>query len=381
MKRAPTLTEIAHRVGEIGERELAGLDETAAAYRALALLRAENLIAWTVPELYGGASTNGAVPKNVVSVRALCELRNALARHSGMLDLMLMMQGLGSFAIALGGSDELRREILPLVARGERIAAFAMTEPEAGSSVRDIATTAERTAHGYRLNGTKTFISNAGIAAFYTVLARTSGKPGDAEGMSMFYVPAASRGLTVERFEVMAPHPIGEVRFRDVDIERGFLLGEEGAGSALAVATLMRFRTTVASAAIGFARRAFDESCAYLKKRKQFGKPLATFQALRFDIAEMDVRLRAAELLVAEAVEAVDNGREARAEVARAKFFATETASFVCDRAVQHFGGLGVKRGTIVEALFREVRALRIYEGTSEIQRIVLAKELLDGER
>jgi acyl-CoA dehydrogenase len=194
-------------------------------------------------------------------------------------------------------------------------------------------------------------------------------------------VPAAARGLAVERFEVMAPHPIGEVHLKDVEVSGEHLLGREGDGLALALATLGRFRTSVAAAANGFARRALDESKAHLARRKQFGKPLASFQALRFDVAEMDVRLRAGQLLVAEAAEAVDNGARAVAEVARAKLFATENASWTCDRAIQHFGGLGVKRGVIVERLYREVRALRIYEGTSEIQKLVLAKELLDGPR
>ena len=305
---------------------------------------------------------------------------------------MLVEQGLGSFPLALGGTSELRAEILPAVASGERIAAFALTEPEAGSNLNDIGTRATRTKHGWRLDGKKTFITNAGIAHFYTVLARTRGEPGE-EGLSMFYVPADAKGLSVSPFEVLSPHPIGEVAFDAVEVPERALLGREHEGIALALATLGRFRTGVgialltlgrfrtgvAAAANGFARRALDESRAHLEKRKQFGRPLATFQALRFDLAEMDVRLRAAQLLTDEAAEFVDEAAPSTAAVARAKLFATENASWICERAVQHLGGLGVKRGNAVERLYREVRALRIYEGTSEIQKLVLARELLRG--
>ena len=192
-----------------------------------------------------------------------------------------------------------------------------------------------------------------------------------------FFVPDDAWGLDVETFEVMAPHPIGDVIFKDCQIPRAFLLGEEGEGLELALSVLARFRTSVAAAANGFARRALDESCSHLATRRQFGKPLAKNQALRFDLAEMDVRLRAAELLVDEAAAAVDRGQEAQAAVARAKLYATESASWIADRAVQHLGGLGVRRGEPVERVFREVRALRIYEGTSEVQKLILARELV----
>jgi acyl-CoA dehydrogenase len=375
------LLEKARELGRRVAPELEGLDETSAARRALAALGESGLCAWTVPERDGGAQTGGLAVSESVSVRALCALREELAWHSGMLDVMLVMQGLGSHPIALGGASELRKSVLPRVANGTSIAAFALTEPDAGSSLGDIALRATETARGWRLDGRKTFISNAGVASFYTVLARTSGEPGDggAKSLSMFFVPADAKGLDVARFEVMAPHPIGDLAFLGVDVPKAHLLGDLGCGLELALGTLARFRTTVAAAANGFARRALHESCKHLKSRRQFGKPLSAFQSLRFDVAEMDVRLRAAQLLVAEAADAVDNGRPARAEVARAKLFATENASFVCDRAVQHLGGLGVKRGEIVERLYREVRALRIYEGTSEIQKLVLAKEILDG--
>jgi acyl-CoA dehydrogenase len=368
------------RAGELGLPELERRDESAAAHAALSIVRDAGLTAWTVPKRCGGADAGQLVARGDVSVRALCAIRGELARHSGLLDVMFVMQGLGSYPLAIGAKPKLRAALLPEVARGARIAAFALTEPGAGSSLSDIATTARKSKHGWKLNGHKTFISNAGIASFYTVLARTSGAAGDAaeSSLSMFFVPASSRGLEISRFEVTAPHPIGDLHFHDVDVPKEHLIGKPGRGLSIALATLARFRTSVAAAANGFARRALDESCGHLSRRKQFGKPLASFQSLRFDVAEMDTRLRAAELLVAEAAEAVDAGRDATKEVARAKLFATENASWICDRAIQHFGGSGVKRGSTVERLWREARALRIYEGTSEIQKLVLAKALLD---
>ena len=343
-------------------------DETAAARTALRCLAQEGLLTLTVPAPNGDATT--------VSVLSLCEVREVLAYESGMLDVMFVMQGLGSFAVALGGSEGQREDLLR-IGRGELIAAFALTEPDAGSDLSAIQTRATRTADGWRLEGHKTFISNAPICDRVTVLARTGGEPGSSEGLSMFLVPGDAEGLRREAFEVMAPHPIGDLFFEGVQLSDGALLGEEGRGLDLALATLARFRTSVAAAACGFAARALDESARYLMGRRQFGHPLAKFQGLRFDLAEMDTRLAAARLLVREAASLVDAGQPARAEVARAKLFATEAASWICDRAVQHFGGRGVRRGEVVERLFREVRGLRIYEGTSEVQRLILAKELL----
>lgn len=370
----------ARELGAACERELDGLSESDAARCALRELAQRGLLGWTVPQAFGGAATGGLVAATTVSVRALCALREVLAAHHGVLDVMLVMQGLGSHALVLGANEANRAACarrLAAAARGEAVAAFALTEPGAGSSLGETAARATRTASGWRLDGHKTFISNAGIADFYTVLARTSGEPGKAEGLSMFVVDARARGVSVEPFEVIAPHPIGEVRFDAVELPADALLGEAERGLGLALGTLARFRTTVAAAANGFARRALEETRAHLASRRQFGKPLAANQALRFDVAEMDVRLRAAELLVAEAAALVDAGAEAGLAVARAKLFATEGASWICDRAVQLHGGLGVRRGSVVERLFREVRALRIYEGTSEIQKLIIAKELL----
>ncbi len=376
------LDDLVRRVGEFAAREapaLAGLGEEAAARAALAALAREELLGWTVPARDGGIAAPELCAPTTVSVRALARLRDELAYHSGMLDVMFVMQGLGSYPLALGGRPELRAEVLPDVARGARVAGFALTEPGAGSNLAQVVARAERTGTGYLLHGHKTFISNAGLADFYTVLARTSGEEGDGKGLSMFYVPASSRGVEAQPFEVIAPHPIGDVRFAGVEVPAANLIGEEGRGMELALATLARFRTSVAAAANGFARRALYASLGRLAQRNQFGRPLSANQALRFDLAEMDVRLRAAQLLVVEAARAVDEGGEAVREVARAKLFATENAGWICDRAVQHFGGLGVKRGEIVERLYREVRALRIYEGTSEIQKLIIAKDLLDG--
>ena len=375
------ITASARALGERVAGDLEGLDEDRAAREALAACAQAGLLRWMVPAAWGGADTQGLSPATEVSTRAAVAVRDELAWHSAMLDVMLVMQGLGSYSIALAGSDELRARVLPAVAAGERIAAFGLTEPGAGSDLGGVSTRAERTDSGWRLTGHKTFISNAGLADFYTVLARTSGEPGDGGrgSLTMFMVEGDAAGLRTERFEVMAPHPIGDVFLEGVEVPDEARLGEVGAGLELALAVLGRFRTSVAAAANGFARRALDESLAHLKSRVQFGRPLSAFQGLRFDLAEMDARLRAAQLLVDEAAQAVDTGGETTRTVARAKLVATEGASWICDRAVQHFGGLGVKRGQIVEHLYRDVRALRIYEGTSEVQKLILSKDLLDG--
>ncbi len=365
-----TLAAAARAFGERAAVELEGLEEEAAARRALALLAKEKLLGWCVPGAHGGLAPGGDV-----SVCALCELRREFAYSSGLLDVVFVMQGLGSYPIVRGGSAALRASVLPEVAAGRRIAALALTEPGAGSSLSEISTIAEPDGAGFLLSGHKTFISNAPIADFFTVLARVAGA--DEDRFAMFYVDGESPGIERRRFEVMAPHPIGDVVLDRVRVPGERMLGRAGEGLDIALATLARFRTSVAAAATGFARRALDESIRHLRTRKQFGRPLAAFQALRFDVAEMDTRLRASELLVAEAARAVDDGASAILEVARAKLHATECASWICDRAVQHRGGLGVKRGEVVERLFREVRALRIYEGTSEIQKLILAKEIL----
>ncbi len=363
------------------EDELESLPEDESARRAMAWLAEQNLTSWMVPSAFGGADTEGLASPETVSVQAVAALRSELSFASGMLDVMLVMQGLGSYPIALGGSEQLKAQILPKVANGSLLAAFGLTEPGAGSSLGEVST---RAAHGgdeWVLTGQKTFITNAGLADFYTVLARTSGTPGGrdgGDGLTMFFVPADSLGLDVKRFEVMAPHPIGEVHFSAVRIPDTYRLGPVNGGLAIALGTLARFRTTVAAAACGFARRALTESRSHLNSREQFGKPLSANQGLRFDLAEMETRLIAAELLTERAARRSDElGEVAARDVARAKLFATEAAAYIVDRAVQHHGGLGVKRGTPVERIYREIRALRIYEGTSEVQKLILAKALL----
>jgi len=375
---APELVEAVARARKLGEElgaRLAGLEEDEAALLALKELGAAGLAAWCVPARDGGAATGGLCARETVSVRVLAALRDELAYHSGMLDVMLVMQGLGSYALSLGGNEALRREVLPGVARGEACAAFALTEPGAGSSLADVRTRAVKKGAGWVLDGEKTFISNAPIARFFTLLARTGEATRASSGLSMFFVPSDAWGLDVERFEVIGPHPIGEVKLAGCEVPGEFLLGTEGGGLELALAVLARFRTSVAAAANGFARRALDESLGHLTNRVQFGKPLAKQQALRFQVAELDVELRAAQLLVREAAELVDANEDSAAAVARAKLFATEAAGRICDRAVQLHGGLGVKVGSVVERLYRDVRALRIYEGTSEIQKLILARE------
>ncbi|MEM6673947.1 MAG: acyl-CoA dehydrogenase [Planctomycetota bacterium] len=355
------------------------LGEIEAFQLAHARLRDAGFFSLVVPKACGGADVGPLAPADTVSVRALATCRQAFAFRHAMLDLAFVEQGLGSFPIALGARDDELLDVLRSVAEGALVPALALTEVGAGSDLAGVATRAERDGDDFVLTGAKTYITNVGVADFYTVLARTDGEPGDRGGLTMFYVPASASGLGTRSFQVMAPHPIGEVLFDGVRVPRRHLLGDMGAGMELALANLARFRISVAAAANGFARRALAESVAHLSRREQFGRPLSTFQGLRFDLAEMDARLRAGELLTDEAAGAVDAGRDATAEVARAKLFSTETASWVCDRAVQHHGGLGVRVGSVVERLFRDTRALRIYEGTSEVQKLVLAKHVLQS--
>ena len=313
------------------------------------------------------------------SARALCLLRETLAWHSGLVDLAFVMQGLGSYPIALAGSAEVRDRWLPAVARGKAIAAIGLTEPGAGSDLGGIALTARRSGGDYVLDGEKTFITNAPVADLICLFARTSDD--GVRGLSAFAVPADHPGLDRSgRMEVIAAHPIGSLRFNAVRIPVAWRLGEEGEGARIALATLSRFRPTVGAAAVGLARRALDEATQRAKERVQFGRPLAEQQGIQAKLADAATHLAAARLLVAQAALKLDAGQKAVRESSMAKLFATETAAAVADEAVQIFGGLGVMKGTIVERIYREVRAMRIYEGTSEIQRTVIAKELLRDE-
>jgi acyl-CoA dehydrogenase len=341
------------------------------ARRLVEALAREGLLAYTVPEdLEAGP--------NSLDVRALCVLREHLAYESSLADLMFAMQGLGSFPVTLAGSNELKRSILPRVKRGDAIAAFAITEPEAGSDVSAIQTVARRDGASYVLDGVKTFISNAGLADFYTVFAKTAPEKGS-KGISAFVVEENTPGfLFEEKIELIAPHPIGRVRFDQCRVPASNLLGEEGQGFKIAMTTLDTFRATVGAAAVGLAWRALDEAVAYGKRRMQFGRPISEFQATQMKLAEMATDLDAARLLVYRAawMKDLDAGRVTK-ESAMAKLFATEAAGRIIDAAVQIHGGAGVVRGSVVERLYREVRALRIYEGTSEIQKLVIASQLL----
>jgi acyl-CoA dehydrogenase len=312
-------------------------------------------------------------------VRMLCLARETLAYREGLADFAFAMQGLGSGPIALFGSDETKGRYLPRVAAGEAIAAFALSEPDAGSDAAAITTTATPDGPGHvRLDGTKTWISNGGIADFYIVFARTGEAPG-AKGVSAFVVDAGTPGLEItERIEVIAPHPLATLRFDGCRVPLGHRLGGAGEGFKVAMATLDVFRSTVGAAALGLARRALDEALDRSATRHLFGAPLADLQLTQAALADMATEVDAAALLVYRAAWTRDQGAaRVTREAAMAKMFATEAAQRVIDRAVQIFGGLGVKKGTKVEQLYREIRALRIYEGATEVQKIVIARETL----
>lgn len=314
-----------------------------------------------------------------LDVLTLCLSRDVLAEYGALADFAFAMQGLGSGAISLFGTQDQRDSYLPAVARGGCIAGFALSEETAGSDVAALATTARREGDDYVIDGEKTWISNAGIADVYTVFART-GAAG-AKGLSAFIVDANVPGLqVVERIETISPHPLGTLRFERVRIPVSQRIGEEGNGFAIAMATLDVFRSTVGAAALGFARRALAACIDRAATRELFGAPLGALQLTQSAIAEMATDVDASALLVYRAAWTKDQGAaRITREAAMAKWFATEAAGRVCDRAVQMFGGRGVKRGEIVERLYRDVRALRIYEGASEVQRIVIARATMEG--
>jgi acyl-CoA dehydrogenase len=315
-----------------------------------------------------------APPHGSMDLRSLVAARESLAYFSSLADTAFAMQGLGSCPIGLAGTDVQRKRWLPAVASGEVLCAFAVTEPEAGSDLAAVTTRAARDRALWRLSGMKTFISNAGIAGLYTVLAKSS-EDEARRGLSMFLVDAEAPGIVVRPLEAMAPHPLGEVRFDGV---AAVLVGEEGGGYELALRTLDTFRPSVGAAACGLAARALDEALGWARGRRQFGHPLADFQATQMALAEMHVDLQAARLLVRHAAWTADSGAPRfRREGSVAKLAATEMAQRVVDRAVQVHGAQGVMKGSTVERLYREVRSLRIYEGTSEIQKLVIAREML----
>jgi acyl-CoA dehydrogenase len=327
-----------------------------------------------VPAAFGGAQPQ-------LSSRALVVCRETLARHDGLADFAFAMQGLGSGPITLAGSPAQQAQWLPQVAQGSCITAFALTEPQAGSDVAAMQCSAAATKDGYVLNGEKTWISNGGIADVYCVFARTGPGPGTS-GISAFVVPAATPGLEIaERLHVMAPHPLARLRFNNCQVSKTQLLGAEGQGFKLAMRTLDIFRSSVAAAALGFARRALDEALVHTQKRRMFGQTLADFQLTQATLGDMATDIDAAALLTYRAAWQRDTdptGRHSQV-AAMAKLVATENAQRVIDRALQLHGGGGVQVGTAVESLYREIRALRIYEGASEVQRLIIGKAVLAG--
>jgi alkylation response protein AidB-like acyl-CoA dehydrogenase len=312
-----------------------------------------------------------------IDTRAVCLIRETLARHSGLADFAFAMQGLGSGAISLAGTAEQRARWLPRVARGEAIAAFALSEPDAGSDVAAMQCAARADGHGYVLAGEKTWISNGGIADFYVVFARTGEAPGS-RGISAFIVEAGAPGFEIaERIDVMAPHPLARLRFRHCRVPAAARIGAAGEGFKVAMRTLDVFRTSVAAAALGFARRALAEALARATSRKMFGGVLADFQLTQARLAQMATTIDAAALLTYRAAWQRDRGDNVTREAAMAKMAATEGAQQVIDAALQMFGGLGVVSEMPVERLYREIRALRIYEGATEVQQLIIARELL----
>ncbi len=351
-------------------------DDTDSQCRALVQqLGAAGWLRYCVPAAHGGAL-------DTLDSRALCVLRQGLAYHEGLADFAFAMQGLGSGAITLAGTAAQQAAWLPAVARGDAIAAFALSEAEAGSDVAAMRTSARREGDSYILDGEKTWISNGGIADFYVVFARTTPADGKAKptaGISAFVVDATQPGFSVAaRIEVIAPHPLATLRFDRCRVPHTALLGNPGDGFKIAMRTLDIFRASVAAAAIGFAQRALDEALAHASSRQLFGQPLSALQLTQAKLADMATAIDSAALLTYRAAWLRDvKGVATTAEAAMAKMAATESAQQVIDAAVQMFGGRGVRSGEVVERLYREIRALRIYEGATEVQKLIIARELL----
>ena len=347
-------------------------DDVDAACRArVAALGEAGILKAVVPAEFGGLHPQ-------LDVRTLCIARETLAFRDGLADFAFAMQGLGTGSISLYGTNDLKRRYLPPVRDGKAIAAFALSEPEAGSDVAAMVTTAKLDGNQFRIDGEKTWISNGGIADHYVVFARTGEAPG-ARGLSAFVVDADAPGLTVaERIDVIAPHPLARLTFDGMRVPAANRLGGPGEGFKVAMATLDIFRSTVGAAALGFARRALHETVEHAASRKLFGAPLGDLQMTQAAIADSATEVDAAALLVYRAAWTKDQGAaRVTSEAAMAKMFATEAAQRVIDRAVQLHGGLGVTKGVKVEELYREIRALRIYEGATEVQKIVIAREAL----
>ncbi len=351
------------------EASLSAIDHSDADAACCALVRALG---------ESGILTHSGSPEGALDVRSLCLIRETLARHDGLADFTFAMQGLGTGAISLFGTPEQKSEWLPLTRTGQAISAFALTEPQSGSDVANSTMTATRDGNDYILNGEKTWISNGGIADVYTLFARTGEAPG-ARGLSAFILRAGLPGFeVVERLETIAPHPLATLRFTDCRIPASAILGAPGQGFKIAMSVLDVFRSTVAAAALGFSRRALDEALTRVLTRQIGGAPLADLQMVQGHIADMALDVDAAALLVYRAAWTKDSGApRVTREAAMAKLFATDQAQKVIDRAVQLHGGDGVKSGETVEKLYREIRALRIYEGASDVQRVVIARQTL----
>lgn len=339
-----------------------------------ALVKALGAGGW-LAHAVGGTRWGGAV--DVIDTRSICLARETLARHNGLADFAFAMQGLGSGAITLAGTEAQQAAYLPRVASGDAIAAFALSEPDAGSDVAALSCAARLDGDAYVLDGEKTWISNGGIADFYVVFARTGEQPGS-RGISAFIVDADTPGLTIaERIDVIAPHPLARLQFTNCRVPASQRIGAAGEGFKIAMRTLDVFRTSVAAAALGFARRALDEAVARATSRRIFGGALADLQLTQASLAQMAMKVDSAALLTYRAAWQRDQGENVTREAAMAKYVATEGAQQVIDAAVQLWGGAGVVHDAPVERLYREIRALRIYEGASEVQQLIIARELL----
>lgn len=340
----------------------------------VALVRSLGAAGWLCHAV-AGQDVGGA--GDAIDTRAICLIRETLARHSGLADFAFAMQGLGSGAISLHGTPEQRQKYLTRVAQGQAVAAFALSEPQAGSDVAAMACAARAEGDHYVLDGEKTWISNGGIADFYVVFARTGEAPG-ARGISAFIVDAGTPGFEIaERIDVIAPHPLARLRFTQCRIPASQRVGAGGEGFKVAMRTLDVFRTSVAAAALGFARRALDEALHRATTRQMFNGVLADFQLTQAKLAQMATAIDSAALLTYRAAWQRDQGQNVTREAAMAKMTATENAQQVIDAAVQMWGGLGVVSEQPVERLYREIRALRIYEGATEVQQLIIARELL----
>lgn len=371
----PMFFDDAHRA--LGER-CAALGDDVALHdpkRVIPRLGEHGLLGLLVPKRHGG--TAWGRDGTAVDVRALCVVREALAYDSPLADSIFAVQGLGSHPLLLAGEAERRASVLDEVVRGARVCAFALTEPEAGSDVASMKTTARRDGDGFVLDGEKVFISNVGIAHHYVVFANADPDAGK-KGISAFLVDAQTTGLFTEPIAMSVDHPLGRLSLRGCRVPANALVGEVGMGLRLALGTLDVFRTSVGAAAVGMARRALDESVSRVVRRMQFGKPLASFQLTQAALADMATELDAARLLVCRAAweKDVTERPGARVSVAMAKMFATEAAQRIIDRGVQLFGGLGVTEGCVLDRLYREIRPLRIYEGTTEIQKLIIGSAL-----